>query len=237
MHAVSVAFETSTAAGWCTLTGVLLVVLSMMYLIGGEIRGYKQVRNVDQLAIAMRSNDEEFLRKQAQHWLHAMKDQETGNAIRKTASVAEINCKLEKVFSRIDLKVNRIIATESAIVSAIVGISPWPLVDSGIVAWRQLRLIKRIAREYGLRPATAGTIRLLRHVATVVVFADVSEHATQWLSSKIPSMGGLLPAVGQSIAVGVLTARVGRACKQVCNPTLVDHKKPHRGEKRKPRCS
>ena len=89
------------------------------------------------------------------------------------------------------MKVNRIIATESAIVSAIVGISPWPLVDSGIVAWRQLRLIKRIAREYGLRPATAGTIRLLRHVAAVVVFADVSEHATQWPLFKNSFDGGV----------------------------------------------
>jgi uncharacterized membrane protein YcjF (UPF0283 family) len=220
MHAVTTAFELSLVAGWSVLTGVMLVVFGTIYLIGHEVRGYLQVRNVQQLAFAMQSDDVEILRKQAQHWLRATQDQELNHAINSTTTITEINCVLEKTFSQIDAKVDQIILKESAIIGAVVGISPWPIVDSGIVALRQLRLIKRIAHAYGLRPATAGTLCLLRHVAIVVIFADVSEHATQWLSSKIPSIGGLLPAVGQALAVSVLTARVGRACKQVCNPVV-----------------
>lgn len=212
VHVVTDAFEANAATGWFAFSGVFLVALGVLYLIGHELHGYLQVRKVDQLAIAMQGDDVELLRNKAKHWLEDVHEKET---------VDQLNNRLRDVFSNLDSKVDKIIATESALVGAVVGLSPWPLVDSGIVAWRQLRLIKRIAREYGLRPATAGTLRLIRQIAVAVVFADVSEHATQWLSSKVPSIGGLLPAAGQAVAVGVLTARVGRACKKVCNPARI----------------
>ena len=193
---VTGAFVENTAVGWCTFSGVLFVALGVFYLIGCELHGYLQVRKVDRLSIAMQGDNAALLRKRARYWLGG------------------------DVFSLIDAKVDKMVAAEAVIVGAVVGISPWALVESGIVAWRQLRLIKRIAREYGLRPGVAGTCRLIRQIAISVVFADVSEHATQWISSKVPSIGGLIPAAGQAIAVGVLTARVGLACKKVCNPVL-----------------
>jgi len=220
VHVVTNAFEANPAAGWFAFSGVLFVVLGMGYLIGHELYGYLQVGKVDQLAIAMRGNDVAKLRHRAQHWLGEVHEEET---------IEEINIKLHEVFSKIDSKVDKIVAVESAILGAVVGISPWPLIDSGIVAWRQVRLIKRIAREYGLRPATIGTLRLLRQIAIAIVFADVSEHATQWLSSRVPSMGGLLPSAGQAVAVYVLTARVGLACKKVCHPAAPNTKKQSLG--------
>jgi uncharacterized membrane protein YcjF (UPF0283 family) len=209
VHVVSDAFDANGSAGWLTLTGVLFVAFGVVYLLGYELCGYLQVCKVDRLEIAMQGDDIHLLRKRARHWLGEVHDHET---------VEDVNSKLQMEFCSIDSKVDKIIATEAAIVGAVVGLSPWPLIDSGIVAWRQVRLIKRIAFEYGLRPATAGTLRLIRQIAVAVVFADASEHAAQWLSSKVPSIGGLLPAAGQAVAVGVLTARVGLACKKVCNP-------------------
>jgi len=223
VHIVIDAFDASTAAGWFAFSGVLFVALGLLYLIGHELRGYLEVRKVDQLALAMQGEDVEVLQKKAKHWFEEVHEQET---------VEELNMRLRDVFTRIDTNVDKMIATESAIVGAVVGISPWPLIDGGVVAWRQLRLVKRIARAYGLRPATAGTLRLIRQIAIAVVFADVSEHATQWLSSKIPSIGGLLPAAGQAVAVGVLTARVGLACKRVCNPAALNKKKQPRKQPR-----
>ncbi|HJN72110.1 MAG TPA: DUF697 domain-containing protein [Phycisphaerales bacterium] len=208
---VTGAFVENTAVGWCTFSGVLFVALGVFYLIGCELHGYLQVRKVDRLSIAMQGDNAALLRKRARYWLGEVHEYET---------CEELNIKLGDVFSLIDAKVDKMVAAEAVIVGAVVGISPWALVESGIVAWRQLRLIKRIAREYGLRPGVAGTCRLIRQIAISVVFADVSEHATQWLSSKVPSIGGLIPAAGQAIAVGVLTARVGLACKKVCNPVL-----------------
>ena len=71
-----------------------------------------------------------------------------------------------------------------------VGISLWPIVDAVVVGWRQLRLVKVIAQTYGFRPSICGPLALLKAVALGVVFADVTEHATQWLSKKLPSVGG-----------------------------------------------
>nr|MBC8522424.1 DUF697 domain-containing protein [PVC group bacterium] len=216
VHHVIDAFATNSTVGWLTLSGITLVVIGLLYLIGHELNGYLQVRKVGQLAIAMQGDDINLLRTRAQYWLRSINDRDTIVAIQTESSVTAINQCLDRVFIRIDSKVDKIIATEAAITGTAVGISPWPLVDGGIVAWRQLRLIRRIANEYGLRPSTLGTMRLLRQIATAVVFADVSEHATQWLSSKVPSIGGLVPAAGQAVAIGVLTGRVGWACKKVC---------------------
>ena len=215
---VNNAFVTSPSVGWLTLSGVLLVVFGMLYLVGHELFGYLQVRKINQLAIAMHRGDVEPLRRRARQWLHHTQDEKVISSVMAATTTDEIVEKLEYVFLQIDSRVDKIIAAEAAIAGAIVGISPWPLIDAGIVAWRQLRLVRRIASEYGLRPGIIGTLRLLRQIAIAVVFADVSEHATQWLSSKVPSMGGLLPAAGQAVAIGVLTVRVGRACKRVCKP-------------------
>lgn len=215
---VNDAFGTSLPAGWFTLSGMLLIVFGMLYLVGHELCGYLQIRKVNQLAVAINGGDLELLRRSALKWVRHTQDEEVITSVMAASTTDEIVQNLEIVFQRIDSRVDKIIAAEAAIAGAVVGVSPWPLIDGGVVAWRQVRLVRRIASEYGLRPATIGTLRLLRQIAIAVVFADVSEHATQWLSSKVPSMGGLLPAAGQAVAVGVLTVRVGRACKRVCKP-------------------
>ncbi|MDP7008280.1 MAG: YcjF family protein [Phycisphaerales bacterium] len=217
---VDAAFNSSTTAGLITLLGLCLIGSSVAYLLWNEMRGYLEVRRVDFVTDALARADYEMLQDRASRWAKSAGEEAACIAIQSAKTIEEINTILEQLFKKLDNRVDLMIAKESALVGGVVGLSPWPLVDGCIVGWRHLRLIKRIALVYGLRPSTLGTLRLLRHISIALIFADLSEHASQWFASNVPSLGGILPKAGQAVAVGVLTVRVGRACKRVCKPEL-----------------
>jgi len=210
------AFAASGFMGWSTLLCLSLIVGGLCNLCFSELVGYFSIRRVDRLARALAGADVLHARRLAKQWMHRIDvDSEETESLQ---SVQEIRQQVALQLTLIDSKVDKLIAQESVLIAAFVGISPWPMIDGAIVAWRQLRMMRSVATYYGVRPSTIGTLRLLRRVLISVVLADVSEHATQWIASKVPSMGGLIPAAGQSLAILVLTSRVGKACKVACRP-------------------
>jgi putative membrane protein len=211
------AFDTSNFMGFATLSCFGLVLSGCGYLCFAELSGYFSIRRVEHLARALQGENVASAKHQASRWFHELSLSDV-EEIQYAETMQELRNIVEARVSIIDSKVDKQIAKESIVIAAFVGISPWPLVDGGIVAWRQLRLIRSVATMYGVRPSTIGTLRLLRRVLISVVLADVSQHATQWIASKVPSMGGLIPSAGQSLAVLVLTSRVGKACKTACKP-------------------
>ena len=211
------AFAAGDFIGWATLTCIGLIVGGFSYLCFVELAGYYSIRRVDRLAGAFATNDIERTRRLATQWLQSVQIEDIAK-VQQAETVDAIREQVSLQLTVLDAKVDKIIAKESVLIAAFVGISPWPMIDGAIVAWRQLRMMRSVASNYGVRPSTVGTMRLLRRVLISVVLADVSEHATQWIASKVPSMGGLIPAAGQSLAVLVLTSRVGKACKVACRP-------------------
>ena len=212
------AFETGLLLGWFTLTGFLLTGSGIVYICWYELRGYLSVRSVDRLATSLQSDDVRQAKRQTIRWLHAVKQECRVEAVQHASTTEEIRNMLIPYINTLDSKVDVLIAKESVLTGVVVGISPWAVVDGLVVAWRQLRLMRSIAVVYGMRPSTFGTLRLLRRVLVSVAFADASEHLTQWIATKVPSLGGLLPAAGQAVAIAVLTARLGRSCKVACRP-------------------
>ncbi|MBC8310641.1 MAG: DUF697 domain-containing protein [Phycisphaerales bacterium] len=210
------AFAAGDFMGWSTLVCLSLLVGGFCYLCFVEIAGYFSIRRVDRLANAIAGDDLVYARRLSTKWLHAVGVD--NSSIETLKSVQEIRQYINSQLTVLDAKVDKSIAKESVLIAAFVGISPWPMIDGAIVAWRQLRMMRTVATMYGVRPGILGTSLLLRRVLISVVLADVSEHATQWIASKVPSMGGLIPAAGQSLTVLVLTSRVGKACKASCRP-------------------
>jgi putative membrane protein len=210
------AFAAGGFMGWATLFCLGILVTGFCYLCFSELSGYYSIRRVDRLAGALGGTDVLRAKRLATQWMSAIdadaKDMENAQ------TVQEIRQLVTSQLTELDSKIDKVIAKESIMIAAFVGISPWPMIDGAIVAWRQLRMMRGVASQYGVRPSTFGTMKLLRRVLISVVLADVSEHATQWIASKVPSMGGLIPAAGQSLAVLVLTSRVGKACKVACRP-------------------
>ena len=220
---VNDAFAAGGFMGWATLTCLTLLVVGFCYLCFIEVAGYFTLRRVDRLARALQGQNAERARVLATRRMHSIAKYNTAD-LQNAQSVREIRQYVASQLTEIDAQVDRLIAKESVLIAAFVGISPWAMIDSAIVAWRQLRMMRSIATCFGVRPSSLGTVQLRRRVLISVVLADVSEHATQWIASKVPSLGGLLPAAGQSLAVLVLTVRVGKACKMACRPIKPCHK-------------
>jgi uncharacterized membrane protein YcjF (UPF0283 family) len=214
---VNDAFAAGGFMGWSTLTCLSLLIGGFCYLSFSEFLGYISLCKVDRLARALQSDNVERARSLAIRWMHSISTYDTVE-LENAQSVQEIQHFVASQVAEIDAKVDCLIAKESVLIAAFVGISPWAMFDGALVAWRQLRLMRSIASNYGVRPSTIGTMRLLRRVLISVVLADVSQHATQWIASKVPSLGGLIPAAGQSLALLVLTVRVGKACQKACRP-------------------
>jgi len=212
------AFASNLAIGWFLLAGFLLIGVGIVFLCWYEFRGYLSIRTVDRLATSLQSDDLNNAKKQSIRWLRIHTQSRRIEAICAAHSTEEIKSILIPYINSIDRNVDAFIAKEALLSGAIVGISPWALVDAIVVGWRQLRLMRAIATAYGVRPSSIGTIRLVRRVLISVAFADASEHLTQWIARKVPSMGGILPSAGQAVAIAVLTARLGRACKIACRP-------------------
>lgn len=124
-------------------------------------------------------------------------------------------------------------AAESTLMIAI---SPLAIVDMAFIAWRNLRLVNRIARLYGIELGYFSRIRLFRLVLLNIAFAGASELirdvGMDWLSQDLAAR--LSVRAAQGIGAGLLTARLGIKAMELCRPLpWLDDDKPTLGEFRK----
>ncbi|MCX2961974.1 TIGR01620 family protein [Rodentibacter caecimuris] len=126
----------------------------------------------------------------------------------------------QNVLKPFDLKAKKLISKMAAESAVVVAISPLSLVDMFFVAWRNLRLINRIADIYGIELGYFARIRLLRIVLINIAFAGVTEVVQEvgmdWLSQDITAK--LSARAAQGIGVGLLTARLGVKAMEFCRP-------------------
>lgn len=126
----------------------------------------------------------------------------------------------QNVLKPFDLKAKKLISKMAAESAVVVAISPLSLVDMFFVAWRNLRLINKIAEIYGIELGYFARIRLLRMVLVNIAFAGVTEVVQDigmdWLSQDITAK--LSARAAQGIGVGLLTARLGVKAMEFCRP-------------------
>lgn len=126
----------------------------------------------------------------------------------------------QNVLKPFDLKAKKLISKMAAESAVVVAISPLSLVDMFFVAWRNLRLINKIAEIYGIELGYFARIRLLRMVLVNIAFAGVTEVVQDigmdWLSQDITAK--LSARAAQGIGVGLLTARLGVKTMEFCRP-------------------
>lgn len=126
----------------------------------------------------------------------------------------------QTVLKPFDLKAKKLISKMAAESAVVVAISPLSLVDMFFVAWRNLRLINKIAEIYGIELGYFARIRLLRMVLVNIAFAGVTEVVQDigmdWLSQDITAKVSARAA--QGIGVGLLTARLGVKAMEFCRP-------------------
>lgn len=120
----------------------------------------------------------------------------------------------------LDEQARKEISRSSAESALMIAVSPLALVDMAFIAWRNIRLINRIAAIYGIELGYYSRIRLFRMVLINIAFAGASELIREvgmdWLSQDITAR--LSTRAAQGIGAGLLTARLGIKAMELCRP-------------------
>ncbi|WP_413738811.1 YcjF family protein [Sodalis sp. RH21] len=136
----------------------------------------------------------------------------------------------------IDVQARREISRSAAESALMIAVSPLAIVDMGFIAWRNLRLINRIAGLYGIEVGYFSRLRLFRLVLLNIAFAGVSEWVREvgmdWMSQDLTAR--LSARIAQGMGAGLLTARLGIKAMELCRPLpWLDGDKPRLGDYRR----
>ncbi|MDW8846251.1 YcjF family protein [Erwinia sp. MMLR14_017] len=136
----------------------------------------------------------------------------------------------------LDRQARREIGRSAAESTLMIAVSPLALVDMAFIAWRNLRLINRIAAIYGIELGYFSRIRLFRLVMLNIAFAGASELVREvgmdWMSQDLAARFSARAA--QGIGAGLLTARLGIKTMELCRPLpWIEGDKPRLGDFRR----
>lgn len=163
-----------------------------------------------------------------QHWYAALHDTQNDKEI--------VTLYARIVQPVLDNQARKEISRCAAQSALMIAVSPLALVDMAFVAWRNLRLINRIAAIYGIELGYFSRVRLFRLVLLNIAFAGASELVREvgmdWMSQDIAAR--LSARAAQGIGVGLLTARLGIKAMALCRPLpWLDDDKPRLGDFRR----
>jgi putative membrane protein len=136
----------------------------------------------------------------------------------------------------LDAQARREISRSAAESTLMIAVSPLALVDMAFIAWRNLRLINRIAKIYGIELGYYSRLRLFRLVLQNMAFAGASELVREvgmdWMSQDLAAR--LSTRAAQGIGAGLLTARLGIKSMELCRPLpWIEGDKPRLGDFRR----
>ncbi|EIC85550.1 YcjF family protein [Serratia sp. M24T3] len=133
----------------------------------------------------------------------------------------------------LDGQARREISQSAAESALMIAVSPLALVDMAFIAWRNLRLVNRIANLYGIELGYYSRIRLFRLVLLNIAFAGATELVREigmdWISQDLAAR--LSARAAQGIGAGLLTARLGIKTMELCRPLpWLEGDKPRLGD-------
>ncbi len=101
-----------------------------------------------------------------------------------------------------------------------VTMSPFGLLDAGIVVWRGLRMVREVAAVYGFRPGVFARWGLVRRILYTAATQGAADFVADALLSHVGArLAGLLSArVGEGVLSGMRMARLGIITMAACRP-------------------
>ncbi len=218
-------FARSTALGLLTFLLVLPPVGLLGWGMWREWEGFAGLRRADGLQRALAGEDAAAARAAAAAWLGGVAaPSDSLRAVRAAPDAATVRALLRAApaLARLDDAVAREGRAAAVEALALTAVSPWPGLDGALVAWRGMRLVRRVAELHGMRPGALGTLRLFRRVALdagMVAAADVAVGAAAEALLQSPLAGGLAGgAAGSAVAARrmlTLAQATARACRPV----------------------
>lgn len=126
----------------------------------------------------------------------------------------------KKVLSVQDKKAKKLVLRYSSQSAVMLALSPSASLDMALMMWRNLCMMRQMARLYGLPLGMMMQTLLVKTVLANIAFAGVS----QVISDMGVEMMGtgltrkLSTSAADGLSAGLLTARLGYQCLQVCRP-------------------
>lgn len=153
-------------------------------------------------------------------------DVEPGLEIFRTAvSDAHTDAEVLELFTKhvlqpLDERASRIVTSYASQTALLTALSPLALLDAMLSLWRSVRMAREIAVLYEGRPGPLGTLSLVRDIAGTLAAAGASELIADAGAEAFGSTfaATLSAKVGQGMAMGILTIRVGLAAMRLCRP-------------------
>ena len=126
----------------------------------------------------------------------------------------------DTVIRPLDAQAYPIIARAARDSAVGVALSPFGLLDAGLVVWRTLRMVGDVATIYGFRPGFFGRVSLVKRILSAAATAGAGDFAADILVAQVgASVGGLLSAkAGEGVLTGMRTARLGLVTMAACRP-------------------
>jgi putative membrane protein len=224
----SAQFERSPLLGWLTIALLGPPAAALGWSVVREWRGYASLRAVERVRQGLRSDDIEVARRHARTWLRAIAaSDELARSVEAASDPATLRALLRSgPLARLDQEAAKAGRSAALQILAATAVCPWPGLDGVLVVWRGLRLIRRIAELYGMRPGTLGTLRLWRRVALdagSVAAADVVV-ATMTDALFSSPLGGALAGQASGSALAAqrmlrLSVAIARSCRPIDDET------------------
>jgi putative membrane protein len=200
-------FERTDWLGWLGALLAALAVLALAAIAIREIVGLLRLRHIDQIrrrgALAAADDDRSAARSVAREIVSLY------------SSLAET-----ELLVALDENAKAMVLSSAKRVALLTAVSPRAIVDLVFVAAEILRLIRRLATNYGGRPGFLGFVRLARaafaHLAITGGMAAGDSILQQFLGHGIAAR--LSARLGEGVVNGLLTARIGIAAVDVCRP-------------------
>jgi len=219
---IAAQFQRAQWLGWLTVALLAPASAAVFWAAVCEWRGLAALESVDKIRAGLLNENLSVARSQAVNWLKAIgappdvfnvaqgaKDAETLRSLLRSGPLAKIDQEASAAGKAAALRV-----------LAVTAASPWPGLDGVLVIWQSLGLARQVARLYGLRPGTLGTLRLLRRATTDASVVAAAEIAVTAVTEAVfdSGLGKLAGAASGSAIAGRRMLRLAAAVARSCRP-------------------
>jgi putative membrane protein len=226
-------FSRADWLGYTAIVAVVVTVLAALGFIARELLGLASLANVQKLKAQARAAYLSRDRAAAQSTVKALAahlSHRPETARGRTALAEHRNDIIDnedlialaetELLTPLDREARMLIANSARRVSVVTAVSPRALADIGYVIFEASRLVSALATLYGGRPGFFGLLRLLRetiaHLAVTGAIAVGDDAIQQVLGHGLASK--VSAKLGEGVANGLMTARVGIAAMDLCRP-------------------
>jgi len=245
-HAVEslrVIISDANSAEYLYLTGVIILLLVLLLNALNNIVQYRRIKNVAKIQEAFKTQSQspnsdiiplthKLLKSYQAHKDPKVeaKAKQISQELTRSQLYPQIYTSLDKqLLSPIDTKAQKAIQNASIQAALSTAISPLPLLDMALIAWRSVRLTREIATLYGYRPNTLTTMILLKKGLFNIAFAGVSQLAIELTheAASTTLVSKISYSTGEGITNGILLARLGYGIMEACRPLPFNEKREH----------